>query len=256
MTRRRKHRRPRRSKSRPVKRRGNPWLPLITLVTLTIVGFLIYKFVFWAISTEYFSVKEITIAGLRYIKENEIQAELKDALGTNIFRLKISEMEEKLASLPWVKEVRIYRALPSNLHVDVFERELLALLNTGSGLIAVDCEGELVAPPRTGEIYDLPLITGCSTGEENFLQAVNFLRAGRTLCPRVFAAISEVTFPGADRALHALVAEGAKPVLIGKGSHPEKVFKLWLLIYHPEMKFSDYSNMDLRFPGKVFFTRS
>jgi len=234
----------------------SPWQPLLILLGLTVFGFAVWKFTIWVMSTKYFNVREVTVSGLRYVKENEVKAEVADAVGVNTFKLKISVYEERLEGLPWVKEARIYRELPSRLQVDISERELLALLNTRGGLTVVDSEGNLVAPPRVGEIYDLPLISGCVDGEGQFLEAVNFLRAAKTLCPQVYSKISEVYFLGRNLNLYALVDESAKRVKIGRGFYRDKVFKLWLALFHSEIDFNSFAGFDIRFPGKIFYTQN
>jgi hypothetical protein len=154
-----------------------------------------------------------------------------------------------------VYKARIYRSLPSELKVEISERELLALYNSSGRLIVVDIEGKLVALPRAGEIYDLPLISNCAQGEQDYFSAVNFLRAAKILSPPVFASIMEVGFSEPNDCLTALVGNNAKMVKIGNGSYAEKVMKLWILINRTEVPVDSICYADLRFPQKIYFSK-
>jgi len=236
-------------------RKHNPWRSFFNLVGVAVAGFLFWMIISWISSTGFFAVDKITVSGLNYLTQEEIIKPMNKAKGLNIFRLKAEDFEDELKKLPYVKNVRIYRELPSELHVIVKERELLALVNTGSSLIAVDIEGNLVAPPRKGNVYDLPIISKSGEDNKNLHQAVDFLRAAKTFSPEVYAKISEVKLSGKQGDIYAFVDNSAKPVLVGRDNYKEKILKLWLLMHREEVDFKSFASVDLRFAGKVFFTR-
>lgn len=252
-----KYKKARQSSGRSVRKRQkkNPWHSFFNLVGLTIAGFLFWNIASWISSTSFFAVDKITVSGTNYLTEEEIINPMNKAKGINIFKLKAADFEDELNKLPYVKEIRIYRELPSELHVIVEERELLALINTGNSLIAVDFDGNLVAPPRKGNVYDLPIISKSGDDIESLYEAVNFLRAAKIFSPEVYAKVSEVKLTGKNRDIYAFVDDCAKPVLVGRDNYKEKVLKLWLLMHRDDVDFKSFASVDLRFIGKVFFTR-
>ena len=252
-----KYKKSRRSSGRNTKRKtSNAWHPFFKLSALIITGFVAWKVVFWVFSTNLFAIDQISVSGIKYLTVEEVRAQVEDLKGINTFKILTEEYETKLGNLPYVREARIYRSLPSEIHVEIMESDLLAFINTGNSLVAVDVEGNIVAPPRKGNVYDLPLISQEKESDTGFLNAINFLRAAKVFCPEVFAKISEVKITGKNHDIYALVDYYAKPVRIGNGNYKEKVLKLWVLLSREDVDFKSLTAVDLRFPGKVFFTRS
>lgn len=253
---------PRRYKSSPHRRyadsnrRRNPWSSLIALAVLSALVFVIAKFILWAANTPYFSVKEVTVEGLKYLPKESVLTEMDSVKGHNIFKLKLGELEKKLENFPWVKQARFYRSLPSTLALKLSERAPLALLNSKGRLIVIDYDGNLLAPPLSGEVYDLPIISNCSQGGDNYLEAVNFLRAAKTLCPQIYAEISEVHFSEESNCITGFIGEKAVPVKIGGGSYREKIIKLWVLMKDSDISFNELRYADIRFPKKIFYIPS
>ena len=229
--------------------RKNPWKSALALLMLGVIGFALWRMVFWALDTDYFNIRNISFTGLRYQEEKSARAVVDSVKGTNIFRLKISGLERRLEELPWVKRVRIYRVFPAEITVKVEEKELIAALNRRSRLYGVDRDGHITAVLCPGEVFDLPVISGIARSEAEYYQAVNFLRAASTLCPTVYSQVSEVILHRG--VLTALVGKSAIPVAVGNDDYPEKVLKLWALLYKTEWEANKNSSVDLRFPGKI-----
>jgi len=227
------------------------WNSLLALLVCCVFGFLLWKVGLWSISSEYFNVKEIEMTGLKYVREPEVRSKIESALGRNIIRLDTNPYENQIEENSWIKKARVYKSLPGKINVVIEEKDLLALYHTGKELIVVDVEGNLVASPRLGEIYDLPLIRGIR--DDDFYPALNFLLTAKTCCPVVYAGISELV---ADKRglMTVLLSDKAKPVVIDKDNYKESVLKLWLLLNKPEMRFTDFSRFDIRFPGKIYFS--
>lgn len=251
----RKHKSTPHRQNKPRHKRKNPWGPLITMAVMTAAVFIIVKFILWAASTPYFSVREITVEGLKYLPQESVMAEVDSVRGLNIFKLNINELEEKLENFPWVKRARIYRSLPSTIAVKLTERSPLALLNSSGRLIVIDYDGNFLAPPLNGQVYDLPVISNCFQGGEIYLDAVNFLRAAKTLCPQIYAEISEVHYGEESNCIISFIGSGAVPVKIGSGYYRDKIIKLWVLMNDSDVSLDRLRYADLRFTNKIFYKR-
>lgn len=231
----------------------NPWNSLL----LIIFGFLaVYGAIhlgLWSLKTSYFELKEINLSGIRYAEADSVRSKLSSAMGKNIFKLSLKELEDNLEYLPFVKKARVFRDIPAGLKVEIEENRLLALYNTGTNLVVVSFDGDFIAEPRRENYYDLPLISGIAAKSREYYEAVDFLRAASVLSPSVYYEISGIT--DYSNTLTILLGDDALPVKAGAGNHLEKIMKLWALLNKPEIPFEQMLYADVRFSQKIFFKR-
>jgi hypothetical protein len=121
--------------------------------------------------------------------------------------------------------------------------------------MVLDTEGELIAPPRAGEIYDNPLIAGCAYDSIALKEASQFLLTLKTLSPAIYDSVSQVGLFGASRILSAELGASASLVKIGFNDYPEKVLKLWILMNKSDLVLSNLEYADVRFHQKIYFRR-
>jgi cell division protein FtsQ len=101
-------------------------------------------------------------------------------------------LEERLRALPYLVDARVVRRPPGTLVVSVREREPVAFLSTGTGMVPLDARGqELPFDPLRTEL-DLPIVARRDTALLRLLEEV------RTSEPAVFARISEARREGRD----------------------------------------------------------
>jgi len=156
-----------------------------------------------------------------------------------------------LRKLEYIRQARAYRALPHTIRLIIEEKSLLALFCEPSGLCVIDTDGKRAGSPRTGKVYDLPIIDQCPKSGEKYYRAVNFLRAAKKLSPPIYNEINQLTYN--DDTLTALIGDYITPVFIGKKDFPQSVMKLWILINKSDIKLTDMTCADLRYSGKIFY---
>lgn len=231
----------------------NPWNSLLSII----FGFLaIYGAVhlgLWSLKTSYFNVSGVEISGLKYAVEDSVRSKLRETLGKNLLKIDLEQLEDSLETIPFVKQVRVFRSLPSILRVEITEKELLAIYNSGRELIAVGFDGGFAARPGLKDFYDLPIITGIPAQSREYHNAIDFLRAAKTLSPVIYYKISEIT--NFLNTTTILLGEKALPVKIGTGNHHDKMLKLWALLNKPEIPTGQMLYADVRFPQKIYFKR-
>lgn len=241
-------------KSKRVKGSGrNPWNSLLLIIFGSLAIYGTIHLGLWSHKTSYFEVKEIDISGIRYAAEDSVRSKASSALGKNLFKLKLKDLENDLETLPFVEKARVFRTMPMGLKVKIEEKRPIALYNTGSRLLVVDYNGDIIAEPRRENYYDLPLISGLAEKSRAYYEAVDFLRAANTLSPSVYYEISEIT--DYLDTLTILFGDEALPVKIGAGNHSEKIIKLWALLNEPAIPFKQMYYADVRFSQKIFFKR-
>ncbi|RYD05470.1 hypothetical protein N752_08990 [Desulforamulus aquiferis] len=110
-----------------------------------------------------FEIEKIEIVGNQQMKKDEIKEFSGIIPGTNIFKLNLSQCEERLSMLPLLKVVSLERKLPDKIIINVTERRAVALLPLENSFIKVDNDGVYL---QKGTIASaLPVITGLTVKE-------------------------------------------------------------------------------------------
>lgn len=107
-----------------------------------------------------FSVRSISVAGRVQTEQAELLRALKISRNDSILHIDLSAAHDRIASLPWVKEVRVTRNLPDAIHVELFERHPVAIWQRSGKMVLVDSEGVEITEKDVAEYTDLPLIVG------------------------------------------------------------------------------------------------
>lgn len=115
-----------------------------------------------------FSIREISVTGLKRADRHEVSALSGIRIGDNIFSADLGKAARAIASHPWVEEVRVRRALPEKVEVRVKEWTPAAVLSVAGKTMYVDDLGRAFAGP--GGIEGLPRMI-CSRGGEDLLPA-------------------------------------------------------------------------------------
>ena len=104
-------------------------------------------------------VGDVKVSGAERTGEQAV-AEATALIGSdeNLLLLSTGEIEERVASLPWVKDVKVQRSLPGTVKVEVTERKPALLLSLGAARWTIDEQGHVLA---TGEAEKgLPTLAG------------------------------------------------------------------------------------------------
>lgn len=118
----------------------------------------------WATTTPRLALREVVVSGQARATEAELVRLSGAVLGLNVFALDTAAMERSIGTHPWVRKVRVHRALPSRLLVEVTEHQAVALLALGE-LYLVDEAGEPFKRLTPTDAMDLPLVTGIDREE-------------------------------------------------------------------------------------------
>jgi cell division protein FtsQ len=113
----------------------------------------------WATTTERFALREVVVTGETRATEAELVKLGNIITGSNLVALDTTLIERAIATHPWVRQVRVRRALPSRLLVEVTEHEAVALLSLGE-LYLVNEDATPFKRVTPTDVMDLPLVTG------------------------------------------------------------------------------------------------
>lgn len=90
--------------------------------------------------TPFFLIQKTAYYGYEQVAEEEIAAAAAIPIGENTFKIKMSEIEERVEKLPYVKDARVRRKLPDCINIMVFERKAVAYVSFAGSWYAIDEE--------------------------------------------------------------------------------------------------------------------
>lgn len=103
--------------------------------------------------TDFFLVKNIIVLDNYKISTEEVIAYSNIDSNDNIFKLKASDIEEKIEKNPYIKDVKLERDLPDKIIIDIEERKELASISNMDIYFVIDSEGYILktvtTPPDT-----------------------------------------------------------------------------------------------------------
>lgn len=110
---------------------------LIFFLLSTLIFMILFK-------TSYFEISDIVVNNNIEVSKEEIVAYSGVNIGDNTFKLKISDIREKIIRTPFIKDVTIKRKLPSKLMIEVMERQKIAAIHYMGLYFFVDNEGVIL----------------------------------------------------------------------------------------------------------------
>ncbi|MFH0916751.1 MAG: FtsQ-type POTRA domain-containing protein [bacterium] len=101
---------------------------------IALLGVLVLAALFlWLRSSDVFAVKRVTATAVEHVTPSEISRATADARGVSLLRLSTSAIAERLAELPYVRSVEVYRRFPNTLDIRLVEYEPAARLRAEDG---------------------------------------------------------------------------------------------------------------------------
>jgi cell division protein FtsQ len=112
-----------------------------TFVFIVALAYLLVKGYDFITTDEYFNVKNTRIIGNNFVSDNELISLMELHEGTNIFKIGIYKLQERMSSHPCIKGVLIKRELPNSLLINVEERMPIAVAVYKGRNYLIDSEG-------------------------------------------------------------------------------------------------------------------
>ncbi|MGI5824658.1 MAG: cell division protein FtsQ/DivIB [Bacillota bacterium] len=128
------------------RRRGSfRWMRIILFcLVCALIGFGISQ-------SPLFNVKQINVSGNENV-DTAVIAELSGIKeGQHIYSLRTGRAETMIATNPWVESVKVSRKLPNTIDIVITERQAVAAVAAGDGVLIVDKEGYVL---KKQELFD------------------------------------------------------------------------------------------------------
>lgn len=140
-----------------------------------------------------FAVKQVTVLGLspegEVVGVGEVQSAAAITQAAPLVRVDTSGARDRVAALPWVESVEVYRSWPNTIVIDVLERTAVAVLEEGEARRGVDATGAVFDPPGGLWLTD-PVIRGEQAALAEAVAVVSSLPAEIEERVRVVQAVS------------------------------------------------------------------
>lgn len=111
-------------------------------------------------------------------------------MGQEMLKISLSDLESKLASIPWIESVQIQRKLPSTIDVRYTVHQAYALGIKKGKLWSISSAGKWIAPLGNDSSLDLPLLTN----EETLTYELSWLEGLENALGNLIFQIHELRF--------------------------------------------------------------
>lgn len=155
------------------------WTSISILLVIIIIAF---------IFSPIFNVKQIKVEGIQKLLEEDVINLSQIQLNENMFKIKISEVKNKIEENTYVETVNITRELPKTIKITVKEREPLYIIETVRGNAYIDSKGYIIEILE--EKLPLPILIGYTTSNENIVDFENTKKLSDEDCKRLEAVSS------------------------------------------------------------------
>jgi cell division protein FtsQ len=142
----------------------------------------------------YFRVRRVEIVGAKFVQPSDILGRLHVDTLSSVWQ-PAAPLEDRIASHPGVRSVRVGRRLPGTLVVEITERWPVALVPTPSGLVPIDERGAALPIDLTRTAVDAPIVAYRDAGLFRLLGRL------RVEAPELYARVSEAARAGSDEVL-------------------------------------------------------
>ena len=139
-----------------------------------------------------FKIEAVWVDGLQHSNRNDVVTAIGANRGAPILKFDTEQARKRLLDLPWVKEASVSLALPNKIHINVKEREPIAIWQINRELHVIDNEGGIIQGVEPAAFSQLPIMVG--EGANKAAQDLFRLMADTPKIARIMTAASYVGY--------------------------------------------------------------
>ena len=139
-----------------------------------------------------FKIEAVWVDGLQHSNRNDVVTAIGANRGAPILKFDTEQARKRLLDLPWVKEATVSLALPNKIHINVKEREPIAIWQINRELHVIDNEGGIIQGVEPAAFSQLPIMVG--EGANKAAQDLFRLMADTPNIARIMTAASYVGY--------------------------------------------------------------
>jgi cell division protein FtsQ len=195
-----------------------------------------------------FEVQKLSVSGLKRVEENEVLAKAGFEVGTNVFRINLDEIRERVEELDWVRYALVQRVLPDQVIIKIVEREPVGLTRIRGEIYQFDADGKILDPDSSTN-SSFPILDGLHPGDRQ--RNLHKVETYRNVLEQLGqTSLSEIHINDTDE---VTVVSASDPVLVNLGTADFRGRWIKYLQLKPQIqqKFPQAVRVDLRFKNQV-----
>jgi len=223
---------------------------LLVLTTLSCAAIVVWAVYRYSHSDPRFSVKQVSVTGLRRVTEDDVMSrvKLRTDTNTNIFSIDMDDIRKQVEQIQWVRYATVSRILPDQIQIHVNEREPLGYARIRGHIYEFDDESTILEQDSATDLHK-PILDGLSAGdaERNLPKIAMYNKVLEELGP---GSLSEIIINSSNEV--SIVTEH-DPVIVDLGvdEFKERWSRYLALKEKITNEYKDAVRVDLRFRNKV-----
>jgi cell division septal protein FtsQ len=193
-------------------------------------------------------VKKLSVSGLKRVEENQIIARAGFDVGTNVFKVNLQEIRNRVEKLQWVHHAIVQRVLPDQIIIKIIEREPIGLARIQGEIYEFDQEGKVLDPDPIRD-SSFPILDGLrlDNDKDNLPKVLIYRRILEELGPN---SLSQIHINAAGE---VTVTSASDPFLVNLGTTDFRNRWVKYLQLKPqiEQRYPQAVRVDLRFKNQV-----
>jgi len=207
-----------------------------------------YEVVLYLRTAPRFDVQKLSVYGLKRVEENQVLAKAGFDVGTNVFRVNLDEIRNRVEELDWVRYALVERVLPDQIIIKVVEREPIGLTRIRGEIYQFDIDAKILDPDASSDL-NFPILDGLRPGD----------RAGNLRKVETYRTVLEELGQGSLSEIHinnaeeVTVVSSSDPLLINLGAVDFRTRWVKYLQLKPQIQqqYPQAVRVDLRFKNQV-----
>jgi cell division protein FtsQ len=220
----------------------------LCLLCSVLICWVVYSGGIYLATAPRFEVKKLSVSGLKRVEENQILAKAGFEMGTNIFRVNLQGIRERVEELEWVRQAMVERVLPDQIIIKVIEREPVGLARIHREVYQFDIDGKILHPDTIGG-SSFPILDGLQPGDhkKNLLKVTTYRKVLEDLGQN---SLSEIHINDTGE---VTVVSASDPLLVNLGTTDFRSRWIKYLQLKPQIqqRYPLAVRVDLRFKNQV-----
>jgi cell division protein FtsQ len=207
-----------------------------------------YEVVLYLRTAPRFEVQKLSVSGLKRVEENQVLAKAGFDVGTNVFRVNLDEIRNRVEELDWVRYALVERVLPDQIIIKIVEREPIGLTRIRGEIYQFDIDAKILDPDASADLNS-PILDGLRPGDRG--RNLHKVETYRTVLEELGqGSLSEIHINDSEE---VTVVSSSDPVLINLGAVDFRTRWVKYLQLKPQIQqqYPQAVRVDLRFKNQV-----
>jgi cell division septal protein FtsQ len=198
------------------------------------------------------AVKTTQVLSKHDFVARDVQAMADASKLGNLLALDIGRLKSRVESHPWVKEARLRKVFPSQVRIEIREREPAAVLRVGESLFVIAEDGVVLERLTAREDADLPVLVDSGLFEDRYHDKLRLAwDCLKSLTAEERASVETLDVSRTD-SVGLLFKGQSTRIILGRERFSEKLREYWSNKDGWESQNGALEYVDLRFDDRVY----